>query len=53
MKVFCHRYKYSSDKLRAFLKRKLKEGVVTLEFRTKDGYLYNVPDDLKLPRRKK
>lgn len=46
MKVFVHRYKDSHSKRRKVLRRKLKEGKVTLILKNKDGWLYEIPEKL-------
>lgn len=41
-KLFVHRYRWSHDKRRSKLKKKLKMGQVEMIEQTRDGFLYKV-----------
>jgi len=47
-KAFVHRYRWSHKKRREQLRRELKAGTVTLIAATKEGWLYEIPEDFRL-----
>lgn len=48
VKTFVHRYKWSHDRKRKQLRKALKRGIVKLLEETKEGWLYEIPDDFPL-----
>lgn len=44
-KIFAHRFKWSHERRRRVLRRKLREGKIVLLERRKEGWLYGIPSD--------
>lgn len=47
-KAFVHRYKWSHDKKRKYYRRQLKAGNVVVLEETNVGWLYGIPNGVKL-----
>lgn len=47
-RVFAHRYLYRHDKRRKQLRKLAQAGEIQIVERSRDGWLYEVPGDLKI-----